>query len=327
LAREAFDRKAKELHDAAHPLMRAKFPAPELIPYYYLFRERAVALALAMSSETDTERRAAAPSGTGSETSATASSVLIETTLKSRDGLLVGRPDYVDPAVGEVVDYKTGVGPDDDPHGLRDSEVRQLRLYVHLGRERGLDLRRGTIIRVDGRRAGLEIPEDEAAAEGKQAREMLGAFNARAAGGFKQLAAPSAEACRYCPCIPFCEPFWESAVPAWAEQCGTHLEGTVTTVNQAVAQNTRLVTLELAAARGTVGPGAAVVQQLPEKWICVGGGSVPKVGDVVRVVNGRLADTASETALIRPDRLTTAVWIVRTASIAPTDPEDRGGDG
>ena len=54
---------------------------------------------------------------------------------------------------------------------------------------------------------------------------------------------------------------------------------------------------------------------------------MPKVGDVVRVVNGRLADTASETALIRPDRLTTAVWIVRTASIAPTDPEDRGGDG
>ncbi len=323
-ARDTFDRKAKELHHAAHPLMRVKFPTPERIPYYYLFRERAAVLALATADRPSAERAPAAPSGAGASAPPGA---LVETTLRSRDGLLVGRPDYVDAAAGEVVDYKTGSGPDDDPEGLSESEARQLRLYVHLGRERGLELRRGAVVRVDGRRVALDVAEADAAAEGQRARETLGAFNAKASAGFKELAEPSPDGCRYCPCIPFCEAFWEAAAATWLDQCGTHVEGTISAVNRAVVQNTALVTLELAVARGTVAPGGAVVQQLPEKWACVDGASAPEVGDVVRVVNCQLADDAGETALIRPDRLTTAVWTVHSAARVSEDRKGRAGDG
>ncbi len=312
-ARTVFDRKAKELHDATHPLVRVKFPTPERIPYYYLFRERAAVLALAAAARPNAERAPATGPGSGPPPP---QGTLVETTLTSRDGLLVGRPDYVDPATGEVVDYKTGAGPDDDPGGLRDSEARQLRLYVHLGRERGLELRSGVVVRVDGRRVALEVAEADATAEGQRARETLGAFNAKAAESFMELAEPSADACCFCPCVPFCEAFWEAAARAWVDKCGTHVEGTISAVSKAVVQNTALVTLELAVARGTVAPGPAVVQQLPEKWACVDGAPPPEVGDVVRVVNCRLADDAGGTSLIRPDRLTTAVWTVRSAAAA-----------
>jgi hypothetical protein len=309
-ARRAFDQKAKELYDAAHPLIRVKFASPERIPYYYLFRERAAVLALATAPRSSA---GGGPAASAAEAGALPAA-LVETTLRSRDGLLLGRPDYVDAAASEVVDYKTGAGPDDDPDGLRDSEARQLRLYVYLARERGLQLRRGVVVRVDGRRVALDVGEPEAAAEAQRARETLSDFNAKAsAGGFKALAQPSPDACRYCPCIPFCEAFWEAAAPAWHDQCGAHVEGRVSAVNKAVVQDTALLTLELTAERGTVTRGPAVVQQLPATWVCADGATTPAVGDVVRVVNCRLADNASETTLIRPERLTTAVWSVPSA--------------
>jgi hypothetical protein len=315
-ARDIFDSKATKLHAAAHPLLRAKFPTPERIPYYHLFREWAALLAVDAAARPNAEHVSAAAPKSGTPLP---ERPLVETTLRSRDGLLTGRPDYVDPAVGDVVNYKTGAGPDDDPEGLRDSEVRQLRLYVHLAHERGIDLRRGVVVRLNGRRVALEVSEAEAAAEGQSAREALRAFNAKTAEGFKRLAEPSPGACRHCPCIPFCEAFWESATPAWASECGTHVEGTVSAVFRAVMHETALVTLELTVARGTAAPGFAVVQQLPEKWVCAGGAQSPAVGDVIRVVNCRLADDAGETALIRPERLTTAVWTVRRAAAAAAD--------
>ena len=323
-AREIFDRKAKDLYDGAHPLLRAKFPAAERIPYYYLFRERAALLALDAAARPEAAHPAATGPGPRRQPPQGA---LVETTLRSRDGLLVGRPDYVDAAAGEVVDYKTGAGPDDDPDGLRDSEARQLRLYVHLARELGLDLQKGVVVRADGRRVVLDIADGDAVAEGQRAREELRAFNAEAAEGFKRLAEPSPEACRYCPCIPFCEAFWEKATAVWADQCGLHLEGTVSGVSRAVVQNTPLITLELAVARGTTAPGAAVVQQLPEKWACADGVPPPEAGDVVRVVDARLADGAAAVAVIRPDRLTTALWTVCRASAAREDGPDGENDG
>ncbi len=323
-AREIFRRKAKELYDRAHPLARAKFAAPERMPYYYLFRERAAVLALEAAARRDVGHPAAAPTVQGAQAQPAA---LVETTLRSRDGLLVGRPDYVDAGAGEVIDYKTGVGPEADPAGLRDSEVRQLRLYVHLAREAGLELKKGAVVRADGRRVELNVSAADAAAEGQRAREALRAFNAEAGAGFERLTEPSPESCRYCPCIPFCEAFWEKARAAWVDQCGTQVEGTVSSVSRAIVQNTALITLELDVTRGTIAPGAAILQQLPEKWACEDGAPSPEVGDVVRVVNCRLAD-AEGAAVIRPDRLATALWTVRRAT--PTDREhgaatDSGG--
>ncbi|MBI4502884.1 MAG: PD-(D/E)XK nuclease family protein [Gemmatimonadetes bacterium] len=328
VAREAFDRKAKDLYDRAHPLLRAKFPAPERIPYYYLFRERAALLALDAAARQDTARTATAPLVRAAHAQPAA---LVETKLTSRDGLLVGRPDYVDVSAGEVVDYKTAAGPEDDPAGLLDSEARQLRLYVHLARELGLKLTKGAVVRANGRRVDLEISEADAAAEGERARVALRAFNAHASEDFERLATPSPQACRYCPCIPFCDAFWQKATPAWADQCGTQVEGTVSGVSRAVVQKIPLITVELAITRGTTMPGEAVVQQLPERWACGDGTPPPKAGDVVRVVNGRLVDDAEGVAVIRPDRLTTAFWTLHSAMPANrehgTNAENGGSAG
>ena len=310
-ARDVFDRKAKSLYDAAHPLLRVKFSSPERIPFYYLFRERAAVLALATPVRTNA---GGAPARPGGPDATGLPGALVETTLRSRDGLLVGRPDLVDVAAGEVVDYKTSAGPDDDPEGVRDSEIRQLRLYIHLAREQGLEIYCGVVVRGDGRRVTLAVAEPEAAEEAQRARETLSAFNAKAsAGDFRALAESSPDACRYCPCIPFCDAFWEAATPAWRNQCGTHVEGTVAAVERVVVQNTALLTFQLAGERGTVAQGPAVVQQLPERWVCADGASPPEVGDVVRVVDCRLSDDGGEATLMRPDRLTTAVWTIRTA--------------
>lgn len=319
-AREIFDRKAKDLYDRAHPLVRAKFIAPDRVPYYYLFRERAAVLALDAAARWDLGHPAAAPTVQGAQAQPAA---LVETTLRSRDGLLVGRPDYVDAGAGEVIDYKTGAGPEDDPAGLRDTEARQLRLNVHLAREAGLEISKAAVVRADGRRADLNVSAADAAAEGQRAREVLRAFNAEGSAGFERLAQPSPESCRYCPCIPFCEAFWEKASAAWAEQCGTQVEGRVSGLSRSVVQNTALITLELDVTRGTVAPGAATLQQLPEKWASEDGTPSPEVGDVVRIVNCRLAEDAEAAAVIRPDRLATALWTVRRAT--PTDGEHGAG--
>ena len=309
-ARELFDRKARDLYAVAHPLVRAKFAAPERIPFYYLFRERAVLLALAARARGDIAHAAPAAFAVGAQPKW---AVLVETRLTSRDGLLVGRPDYVDSAAGEIVDYKTGAGPEEDPDGLLDSEARQLRFYVHLARELGLEFDKGAVVRSDGRRVELGVSAADAADEGQRAREALRAFNAAASETFNRIAEPAPESCRYCPCIPFCESFWEKATVDWADQCGTHIEGTVSSVSRVVMQNTALITLDLAVTRGTTAPGPAVVQQLPEGWASGDGTPAPEAGDVVRVVNCRLANEAEAVTLIRPDRLTTALWTVSRA--------------
>lgn len=309
-ARQIFDRRAKKLHERAHPLLRAKFAAPDRLPYYNLFRERAVLLALEAASRVDLGPAAAAPESTALPR---LNDSLVEANLTSPDGLLVGRPDWINAAAGEVVDYKTGAGPDDDSAGLLDSEARQLRLYVHIARARGLNVTRGVVVRADGRRVAMDVPEAEAEAEGQRARELLRAFNADARKSFEELAKPAPSSCRYCPCIPFCEPFWEAVSPAWAEQCGIHVEGTVSKVNRSVLQNAALLTLELNVLRGTTPAGSATVQQIPEKWVSAGDSELPEAGGLVRVVNCRPGDDTEAGRIIRADRMTTAVWIVRSA--------------
>ena len=296
MAREIFDRKTAEIFAQAHPLLREKFPAAERIPFYYLFRERAAFLAIETSASTGLPDSAAAASVQGR---AAKLSTLVERRLRSRDGLLIGRPDYVDIAAGEVIDYKAGAGPEDDPEGLRESEARQLRLYVHLAHETGFEISRGAVLRADGRRAELSVSEAEADAEGHRAREALRAFNAQAAVGFEGLAEPSPESCRYCPCIPFCNEFWRKATAAWAEQCGTHVEGKVIGASRSSVYNVALATLELDVRHGTIGSGAVVLQQLPETWACADGAPPPEVGDVVRIVNCRPADGGQNALVLR----------------------------
>jgi hypothetical protein len=56
-ARARFDEKASQLYGEAHPLLRAKFNAPASLPYYSLFRERAVACAMRIGGARSTHHR------------------------------------------------------------------------------------------------------------------------------------------------------------------------------------------------------------------------------------------------------------------------------
>lgn len=168
-ARLAFDQLVASRHGLAHPLLRTKFPSPDKLPYYNLFRERAALLASEAA-----QRRAAPPAGGSSAQAASDhADVLVETTLRSADGLLVGRPDRVNVQDAEVIDYKTGVASEGDGWNVSDSESRQLKLYVALALDAGLRLAKGTIVRGDGRAATIRISSDEAEAEGQHARQEL----------------------------------------------------------------------------------------------------------------------------------------------------------
>ncbi len=301
-AREAFDARAALLYREAHPLLRAKFSAPERLPYYNLYRERA-AMEAALSADR-IERAAAAAASNGP---ACPRNVHAERKLVSQDGLLVGRPDLIDVAAGEVVDYKAGISFEEAPDAVSPSEGRQLRLYTHLAHENGLSVSRAVIARADGRRASIHVSKAEADAEGQKARELLAQYNAEAGAAFQDAAQASPEACRFCPCIPFCEAFWQAASPSWSEQCGVHLEGQVESVDEATIQGMRLMTLRVRVRRGTVAAEEAFVEHLPVAWTTCDGSSAPQKGDVLRVVHAHRAGEDSP-ALIRVDRTATSLW-------------------
>lgn len=301
-AREAFDARAALLYKEAHPLLRAKFSAPERLPYYNLYRERA-AMEAALSADR-IERAAAAAASAGP---ACPASVHAERKLVSQDGLLVGRPDLIDVVAGEVVDYKTGISFEEAPDAVSPSEGRQLRLYAHLAHENGISVSRAVIARADGRRASIDVSKAEADAEGQKVRQLLAQYNAEAGPAFQDAAQASPEACRFCACIPFCEAFWQAASPSWSEQCGVQLEGQVESVDEATIQGMRLMTLRVRVRRGTVAAEEACVEHLPVAWTTCEGSPAPQREDVVRVVHAHRAGKDAP-ALIRLDRAATSVW-------------------
>jgi RecB family exonuclease len=305
-ARRAFDQAVRSRHERAHPLLRRKFPSPDKLPYYNLFRERAALLA----SEAAQRRTAPAAGGPSARPASDHAEVLVEAMLRSADGLLIGRPDRVNIEGAEVIDYKTGVASEGDGSKMSDSESRQLKLYVALALDAGIELVKGTIVRGDGQAMTMMISSGEAEAEAVRARQELAAFNEFASAGttFYELAQPSPAGCRTCPCIPFCERFWEAAAPAWMEDCGTHVEGTVAAVSQSTVGNMTFLSLEVEVLRGTVGLGPASIEQVPQEWVTADGAEPPRVGDVVRVVNGRLLKHEGA-PVVRVDRTMTAVWL------------------
>jgi len=301
-ARKAFDEHAALLYKEAHPLLRAKFSAPERLPYYNLYRERA-AIEAALSA--DRVGRVAAAAASASP--AGPANTYAERKLVSRDGLVVGRPDLIDVAAGEVVDYKTGVSLEEAPEAIAPSEARQLRLYTHLAHENGLAVSRAVIARADGRRASMDVSRAEAEAEGQRARELLAQYNAHAGAAFRDAAQPSPEACRFCPCIPLCGAFWQAASASWSEQCGLHLEGRIESVEEATVQGVRILTLSVRVRRGTVAAGEAFVEHLPLAWTTCDGSAAPQKGDILRVVHAHRTDEDSP-VVIRVDRAATSVW-------------------
>ncbi len=299
MARRAFDAHARGQHAKAHPLLKAKFSTAERLPYYTLFRERAALEAIGV-----VESAPRSVMGGQAFRFLTAAS---ELRIESRDKLIAGRPDFVDAASRRVVDYKTGGPPSPGADPISPAESRQLRLYAHLAIENGIEITEGVIRRSDGRRATIAISQEDAATEGRAARQMLAQFNAAAGSAFTSAARPACGTCTYCPCIPLCEAFWASATPGWVESCGVHVEGTVRSIDESIVQGIRLKTFRISATRGTIQPGDAFVEQVPEAWVTADGAAAPAVGDLIRVAFAR-ADTSGNVTSIRIDRISTSIW-------------------
>ena len=298
-----FDAEMAEPFDRAHVLVREKFGTKERLPFYSLYRARAARIALDIHPRSS---RTAQESGTGVQPRGRA----VELLLATRDGHIRGRPDLVDAEAEAVLDYKSGSRSD-----LReptDSEVRQLRLYAHLARENGIPIRKGVIERGNRVRHELPISDEAAADEGRSARQILVELNRHSGRPFREAAAPSPTACRFCPCIPFCPAFWDAAAPEWEDECGAQIEGTVES-----AEGDAIVSLEIDISQGTATRGRAIVTRLGRNWLMAGERDVPQAGETVRVTDARTASGSSSRREFRADRDTTAVWTVASSSSAP----------
>jgi hypothetical protein len=300
-ARDWFDGKCRELYESAHPLLRLKFRTPDRLPGYYLFRERAAVAALnAFTSPRARNAVQHPPSGTDSHNS------IVERRFESSDGKLVGRPDVINALKGEVTDYKTGLCAGDDL--ISDAELRQLRLYVNLASENGISVNVGVIARANGRRLSVCITPLEASGEAKEAKDSLDELNEAIGAGadFRQLAEPSASGCRLCPCVPFCEKFWETAESGWLDDCGAQLEGSIAAIARSTLQGLHLVSLMVDVRRGTIPTGLYAVEQVPSDWLLVGESKLPEVGETIRILDARRL--SADPTTLRVDRTATTLW-------------------
>lgn len=284
----------------AHWLVQRKYPAKERLPFYFLQRARAVALSQSLLSR----RRAVAATPDEYEPRGD----MAEQELVSRDGLLHGRPDLLDPEAEEVVDYKTGVSPT-EPQTVTAGERRQLLVYAYLAGEHGIRVTKGTIIRSNGRRGLVKIDTEEAQHEAAYARSVLHRYNSyvEQGRGFEEIAQPEPQACRFCPFIPLCEAFWRHATHHWREDVGVHVQGPVISATESSTPGIDVVSLEVSSTGGTVEAGKRVVlEHVPRSWFDEDG-TVVAAGDTVRAVHLRMGEEGPSVVL-RPTRADTAVW-------------------
>jgi len=300
-ARQRFDETAEALYDRSHPLVRLKFTSLERLPFYNLQRERAAILATRIAS---TQGTSFGGPSTVSPTFVTRTQT--ESRLMSADGLITGRPDHIDGSAQTVVDYKTGQS--EEP--VSDSETRQLRLYTKLALDNGVAVSKGTIVRGDGTRFEISISSADAETEASNARGKLNELNTAVRGdaGFDDMAAPSPQSCRVCPCTPFCTAFWANATAEWEPVCGVHVQGRVLEIETRQIQGVSLSTLFLAVEAGTISDERASIEQIPTDWLTLEASELPRSGELFRVVSGRLSGTDGTAWVIRVDRTVTAVW-------------------
>jgi hypothetical protein len=151
----------------------------------------------------------------------------------------------------------------------------------------------------------VEVPisSEDAADEGRRALAVLDEYNQYAGKSFESGASPSPNSCRFCPCIPFCDAFWNTADSQWSGRCGTHVEGLVESV-----EGGELVTINMNVTRGTGPTGPAAVTRLSREWLTFPGAAVPRPQDTVRVTETTYVKDSTAPAVFRADRITTAVW-------------------
>ncbi|HEX8464166.1 MAG TPA: PD-(D/E)XK nuclease family protein, partial [Abditibacterium sp.] len=306
-AGRVFDLKAQTQMDAAHPLLRAKFPSPLRLPYYN--QKRAGALMQAVR-RTVPSAPTALSSGVAASFSSSSSEHgvgrIVEEKFYSRDGLLDGKPDCFETSTGLLIDYKSGAAPEGG--GISPNEARQLRFYAHLLRENGHTPREAVIVRADGQEARLTISAQEAAEVGEDARRVLAQLNNTidAAKRIEETATPSPQNCSRCMFVSICPAFWEAASPDWSNATANdgsaeivHVEGAVISAASGGTRGGGLTTLQIDVRRGTGPRGAASLEQVPDSWLCCDGDVLPKVGDEVRVTGVALRPEAASPTVLR----------------------------
>jgi hypothetical protein len=305
-ARRLFDEIALSRLMKAHPLVNLKFAAPQRLPYYNLYRERCAWLATQISSSRLANPRLTA----GASTEPSTPVPQTESRLFSVDGLIVGRPDYLNGKLETVVDYKSGYVAEGQADVVSEPETRQLRLYAYLAIQNGIRVTKGTVVRGNGSRCDLPISLADAEAEANKAREQLQLLNRAISGGkgFNELASPGPRNCRACPCIPFCDSFWTAAQPGWHSECGGHVEGHVAEAQTSQIQGISLTSLLISVQSGTVSSSRMCVEHVPSEWMRLEGISLPQPGERIRAVHGRLSDVDKSVAVLRVDKAMTAVW-------------------
>jgi hypothetical protein len=187
-----------------------------------------------------------------------------------------------------------------------------LRLYVYIAQQNDIPIFNGAVVRGDGRRYQIVISRADAVQEADRAREQLHKLNAAVRNGtpFHGLASPSALNCRSCPCIPFCSSFWAVAAPEWQPQCGCHVEGEVLEIDVRHVQGISLATIKLAVHAGTIPTSHISAEQIPGDWLTLGDQQPPQLGDRIRIVHARPSSEDDAVALVRVDKVLTAVWRV-----------------
>jgi hypothetical protein len=160
-------------------------------------------------------------------------STIREQEFSAYGGRLIGRPDVI--YGREIIDYKSGsisdYNEDDGSETVKVGYIRQLRIYGYLVREAfGWWPERGLILPLLG--AGVDVTLDpaECEREAHEAVAILEQYNGHIRQGVPAtaLAAPSPEACRWCPYQLVCPAFWRAATPTWSSQLrGASVEGIV----------------------------------------------------------------------------------------------------
>jgi hypothetical protein len=145
---------------------------------------------------------------------------LKEHSLKSRDGLIIGRADKIrteQDGTTTIIDYKTGkIHRDKKDTKWAPEYEEQLKLYAALFNEEYNKWPSSlAVITLDGQKKDINFNETECAILLEQCRKELLAINSIIAGDeslstkTSKLAYPSPAKCRYCLHRPICEPYFD----------------------------------------------------------------------------------------------------------------------
>jgi RecB family exonuclease len=192
-------------------------------------------------------------------------------------GKLVGKADVIVRGPEPVIeDYKTGaLYEPDDPTQVKEQYRAQMLLYAVLEHEAtGIWPVRAILIPLEGLPVEIEIVPAEAEEAARQALADLARYNnaVEAGGDPSTLAAPSPEACFYCPYAIECPAFWTTADPSWRSDGVAAVAGEI--LGSQTARNGTL-TLELRAVRGSAPSGNYLLYGLDPQRFAVLANALP----------------------------------------------------